>query len=131
MTALVIDASALVTVLLGQEPAGAVGAALSAAGDVAAPEVVDIEVASVIRRQLLAGRVSPERAGQAIQALIEAPLTQYRHEPLLPRIWGLRDNLTAYDAAYVALAELLDAPLLTADASLAASPGHTARIELV
>lgn len=131
MTALVIDASALVAVLIGREQAAAVGGAMAAAGDLAAPELVDVEVTSVIRRTLLAGRMGAARADRALQDLIDAPLTRYRHEPLLPRIWGLRDNLTAYDAAYVALAELLDAPLLTADASLAASPGHTARIELV
>ena len=58
-------------------------------------------------------------------------LTRYPHEDLLPRIWALKDNLTAYDAAYVALAEALDAPLITRDRRLAASPGHSARIELV
>ena len=67
----------------------------------------------------------------ALSDLADFPLHRYGHEFMLPRIWELRDNLTAYDAAYVALAEALDAPLLTRDARLAAAPGHRARIEVV
>ncbi len=130
--ALVVDASALVAMLVGQESAAAVDAALgAAAGSVAAPELLDIEVTSAIRRQTLAGRMSAPAAARSMEELAQAPITRHRHGPLLQRVWQLRHNLTAHDAAYVALAEILDAPLLTADATLANSPGHTARIELI
>ena len=66
----------------------------------------------------------------ALEHLQQFDLARYSHEPFLPRIWDLRSNLTAYDAAYVSLAESLDAPLLTCDAKLATAPGTSARIEL-
>jgi predicted nucleic acid-binding protein len=67
----------------------------------------------------------------ALAAMADFPLIRYQHDLLLPRIWELRHNLTAYDAAYVALAEALGAPLLTRDRRIAAAPGHRARVELV
>ncbi|HHQ48371.1 MAG TPA: VapC toxin family PIN domain ribonuclease, partial [Acidobacteria bacterium] len=96
-----------------------------------APELLDVEVAQVVRRYCRRGQISIERAGTAIKLLADLDVARHGHAPLLPRIWALRDNLTAYDAAYVALAEALDAPLLTRDGQLARSSGHTARIELV
>lgn len=96
-----------------------------------APHLLDVEVAQVIRRYALSGEIDRARGGLALADLADLPLRRYPHDFLLPRIWDLRNNLTAYDAAYVALAEALDAPLLTRDRRLAAAAGHRARIELV
>lgn len=76
-------------------------------------------------------KLDPERAGLALEHLAQLDLTRYGHDLLLPRIWALRANLTAYDAAYVALAEALDAVLLTCDGRIAAAPGSAARVELL
>lgn len=89
-----------------------------------APELIDLEVVSTIRRAARAGRLDDRRSGQALTDLAALPLRRVPHLPLLSRIWELRDNLTAYDAAYVALAEALDALLLTADGPL----GRASRI---
>lgn len=129
---IVLDASAAVELLAGSRLGRAVAARIRPpAESLHAPHLLDLEVAQALRRAVAGGALEPERARQALDDLLLLDLERYPHHRLLPRIWELRDNLTAYDAAYVALAELLDAPLLTADASLAASPGHTARIELV
>lgn len=96
-----------------------------------APHLIDIEVAQGLRRYALAGRIDPAHGRAAMEIMAGLPLRRYPHDVLLPRVWELRSNLTAYDAAYVALAEALDAPLLTRDKRLAAAPGHLARIELV
>ena len=79
----------------------------------------------------LAGEVDAERGRQVLEDLMDIPLTRYPHEVFLPRIWELRHNVTAYDAAYLALAEALNAPVLTQDAALATAGGHRARIEVV
>jgi predicted nucleic acid-binding protein len=97
----------------------------------AAPELIDLEVASVWRRALRAGRLPTRRAGQALADLAAAPLARAPHGPLMGRIWGMRDNLTPYDAAYVALAELLDTVLVTADNSLASAFGMQCEVELL
>lgn len=96
-----------------------------------APHLIDVEVAQVLRRYTLSGQSDPERCREALADLADFPLTRYPHDILLPRVWELRSNLTAYDAVYVALAEALDAQLLTRDQRLANAPGHYARIELV
>ena len=96
-----------------------------------APHLIDVEVAQVLRRLVREGTVSADRAGQAIQDLFDLRLTRYPHFVLLPRIWQLRNNLSAYDAAYVALAEALNATLVTRDAGMKSAPGHTASIELL
>ena len=90
-----------------------------------------MEAAQVIRRYAANGEIDAERGRLALDDLANFSLRRYPHDFLLPRIWSLRNNLTAYDAAYVALAEALDAPLLTRDRRLAASPGHHAEIILV
>jgi predicted nucleic acid-binding protein len=97
----------------------------------AAPELVDLEVASVWRRALRAGRLSERRAGQALADLASAPLARAPHGPLMARVWQLRDDLTPYDAAYVALAEILDTVLLTADTRLARAPEVKCEIEVL
>lgn len=96
-----------------------------------APHVLDVEVAQVLRRFVRKRVISAERAEQALEDLLALSLTRYPHDVLLGRIWQLRDNLTAYDAAYVALAEALDAPLLTCDSKLRGAGGHEAAIEVI
>jgi predicted nucleic acid-binding protein len=95
-----------------------------------APHIVDLEVTQVLRRLVWEGIVSASRADQAIEDLLDLRLTRYPHFVLLPRIWQLRQNCSAYDAAYIALSEKLAAPLITRDKRLAAAPGHRAVIEL-
>ena len=127
---IVVDASAMLAYLLGAQGAEAVSARL--AGErLAAPHVLDLEVASALRRLVRKKQSPPARAREALGALAVAPLTRFPQTMLLARIWQLRDNLSVYDAAYVALAEALDAPLLTADKRMAKAPGLHARIELL
>jgi predicted nucleic acid-binding protein len=95
-----------------------------------APHLLDLEVGQVLRRLVREGAVSGHRADQAIEDLLDLRIARYPHFVLLPRIWQLRHNLSAYDAAYVALAENLGARLLTRDARLASVSGLTAPIEL-
>jgi len=128
---IVVDASALLEVLLRTPAAQGVERRLFDPGETLhAPHLVDLEIAQALRRYAASGQISGERGRQALDDLAAFRLRRWPHEPLMPRVWSLRDNLTAYDAAYVALAEALDAPLLTRDRRLAAAPGHGARVEL-
>lgn len=127
-----MDASIILEVLLRTKSAQTIEKKIFSKGQTLhAPHLIDIEISQVIRRYTAAGELTPERGFQAIEDLMEFRFSRYSHEILLPRIWELRANITAYDAAYVALAEVLDAPLLTRDAKLARSPGSIARIELI
>jgi len=129
---IVVDASAVIEVLLRTPAAVAVEARLFDSGETLhAPHLIDVEVAQVLRRYALAGRIDPEHCRAALEVVLDMPLRRYAHDFLLSRIWQLRGNLTAYDAVYVALAETLDAPLLTRDRRLANAVGHRARIEIV
>jgi predicted nucleic acid-binding protein len=94
------------------------------------PHLIDLELAQILRRLAGAGKLPADRANAALGILTDARLLRHPHYQLLPRIWQLRHNVTAYDAAYIALAESLDASLLTRDDKLAAAPGHHAKIEL-
>jgi predicted nucleic acid-binding protein len=96
-----------------------------------APHLIDVEVVSALRREHRAGRIGTERAMHALADLPRLPLRRVTHTHLLARAWALRDNLSAYDATYVALAERLRAPLLTADARLARAPGIRCDVQLV
>lgn len=117
---IVVDASVLIEVLLNTDDGIAIAdRLLSGTETLLAPHLIDIEVAQVLRRYVLRGEVKGVRAQQALELLAEFPLTRYDHEPLLGRIWELRENVTAYDGAYVALAEGLDATLVTRDRKLA------------
>ena len=128
---IVVDASALLEVLLRTPTAQAIERRLFGLRETLhAPHLLDVEVAQVIRRYVRMREMEAERGAAALADLAGFPLHRYSHDFLLPRVWELRDNLTAYDAAYVALAEILDAPLLTRDRRLAAAAGHQARIEL-
>lgn len=127
---LVVDASVLATAL-GDDGADGQRARQRLAGQtLTAPELIYLEVASVWRRQLAAGDMTPKRALQAISDLADLPITVASHMPLLARCWELRDNVTVYDAAYVALAETLGVPLLTADGRLGRAPGLRCAIEV-
>ncbi len=129
---IVVDASAALEVLLRTPAAASVERLLFAPGQTLhAPHLIDIEVAQVLRRYAIKGQLSAARCREALADLADLPLAKYPHDFLLARIWELRDNLTAYDAAYVALAEALDAPLLTRDRRLAFASGYRAHIELV
>ncbi|MGH7823819.1 MAG: type II toxin-antitoxin system VapC family toxin [Candidatus Binatia bacterium] len=129
---IVIDASALLEVLLNASASGRVAERLFAGNDTLhAPHVLDLEIAQVLRRYTLSGEMEAERGEQALEDLADLPLNRYPHDVFLFRIWALRRNLTAYDAAYVALAEALDAPLITRDAALARASGHRARVEII
>lgn len=127
----VVDASAVLEVLLQTRSAAAVEAELFDGSTLHAPHLLDLEVAQVLRRFERVGRIGPERAGQALEDWLAFSIERYPHDILLRRVWSLRSNATAYDASYVALAEALDAPLLTRDRRLAATPDHGARIEIV
>lgn len=119
---IVVDASALLEVLLQTSAAAAVSNRIFAPGEIlCAPHLLDIEVAQVLRRYARTGAIRPERGREVLQDLADLPLHRYPHAILLPRIWQLRDNLTAYDAVYLALAEALDVPLVTRDRALAAT----------
>ncbi len=101
-----------------------------AGDDLHAPHLFEIEVASVLRRYALNGSLSPVRARLALGRLATLSISLYPHTALLPRLWELRDNVSAYDAAYIALAETLEAPLVTRDAKLARAPGIRAEVEV-
>ena len=128
---IVADASVLATAL-GDDGADGDRARRRLRGErLSAPELVDLEVASVLRRQVRGGRVDDRRAILALADLAALPLRRAPHRPLLARCWELRDNLSIYDAAYVALAEALEVILLTADQRLARATGPRCRIEVL
>ena len=119
---LVVDASVLATALGDDGPDGDTARARLHGEELAAPELIDLEVASVFRRQVAVGALDARRAQLALDDLVDLPLRRASHRPLLARCWQLRDNLTPYDGAYVALAEALGTMLLTADTRLARAP---------
>jgi predicted nucleic acid-binding protein len=126
---IVVDASVLVVALADDGQDGD-SARLRLRGErLAAPELIDLEVVSVLRRQLRQGQLDDRRAAQALSDLACLPLQRASHLSLLDRCWELRGNLTVYDAAYVALAEALDTALLTGDGRLARSTGPRCKIE--
>ena len=127
---LVVDASALTELILGRPAGTVVGEHLvHHRFAVHAPHLVDVEVLSALRRLVASGETTAERAGMAITDLQDLPVERYPHDILVPRIWQLRENFSAYDASYVALAEGVapePVPLLTADGRLARAIGdHT------
>lgn len=123
MTRLVVDASVLIRALVGPGTAAARARTFLDGADLHAPELLDLEVASALRRLERSRALAPDLAAHALALAAAAPVTRHGHRPLLARSWQLRHNLTPYDASYVALAELLDATLLTADTGLATAPG--------
>lgn len=126
---IVVDASAVIDVLL-RTPAGKAAERwmFDPTETLHTPYLLDVEAAQVIRRYAANGMIDADRGRAALDDLVDLPVHRYPHAVLLPRVWELRDNMTAYDAVYVALAEALDATLLTGDKRLAVAPGHRARI---
>lgn len=128
---IVVDASVVLEVLLQTPSAAALQLRLfQPAETLHAPHLIDLEVAQVLRRYAASKQVGATRCRTALSDWLAFPVSRYPHDALLPRIWQLRGNLTAYDAAYVALAEALASPLLTRDVRLASAPGHHAKVEL-
>ena len=129
---IVVDASAVVELLLNTEIGELVRERVTPDPETLhAPQLMEVEVLQVLRRLNRSGQVSDGRASEAVEDLRDLDLSLYGHEPLLARLWELRENLTAYDACYVALAEALRAPLLTTDARLAAVPGTAVQFQLL
>jgi predicted nucleic acid-binding protein len=130
---IVVDASVVVTALADDGADGEqLRSRLQADGDLHVPEVLDLEMAAVLRRLVVMERtLSARRASRALEDLADLPAERYGLRPLLGRVWELRDNLRAYDAAYVALAEALGAVLITADRRLARCPGLRCELEVV
>lgn len=127
-----IDASALLEVLLATDAGERVSARVYREGETLhAPHLLDLEIIHVLRRGCLIGKLQPSRAAEALADLSGLRLVRHPHQPYVPRIWQLRHSLTAYDAAYVALAEALEAPLITRDGRMASAHGHRAKIELI
>jgi predicted nucleic acid-binding protein len=129
---IVLDASAAIEWLL-QTPRGLrVDRRIFATSEsLHAPHLLDVELTQALRRYVTVHGLSVSRAEEALQDLMDLRVQRYPHTPFLRRIWALRNNLTSYDALYVALAEALGAMLLTCDAKLAAAPGHRARVEVI
>lgn len=129
---IVVDASALLETLLRTPASPPIDRRISGArGALHAPHLIDLEIAQVLRRYVTNQDLGAEHGRAILANLVDFPIKRHPHERLIPRIWELRHNLTAYDAAYVALAETLDATLITRGQRLAAAPGHRARIEVV
>lgn len=129
---MVVDASIAVDLLLntarGERLAARLGDGLE---PICAPHLIDLEVANALRRYVARGRLSPESAEEALEQWRRLDVERHPHESYLGRIWELRDNVSSYDAAYVALAEALSATLVTGDRRLAGAPGTRARIDLL
>lgn len=131
MKALVADASVVAPALIDDGSAGELARTALAGHALLAPELLDLEVVSVLRRLRRADEIDDRRADLALADLMAIPIRRVSHGRLVVRCYQLRGNLSAYDAAYAALAEMLDVRLLTADARLAASPGLPCAVELL
>lgn len=128
---LVVDASCLYEVVADTARANEIRARLASDPEQVAPSVIDVEVVSVIRRDHLLGRLDPTAAAQAVTDLRDWPGERFSHQPLLDRVWELRGSIRAWDGFYVALAEALQATLVTSDARLAAAAGPRCTIDVV
>jgi predicted nucleic acid-binding protein len=128
---IVLDASAAIDWLLQTSPGQRIEQRIFSRNEsLHAPHLLDLEVAQVLRRLVRDGTVPADLAERAIEDLLDLRMTRYPHFILLPRIWQLRHNLSAYDAAYIVLAEKIGAPLVTRDGRLASAVGHNAAVEL-
>ena len=120
---LVVDTSAVLAALAERTPDGGLVQRLADDGDLHAPHLIDIEILQALRGLVRGGKLSADRAEDVRTDVAALAITRYGHEPLADRVWALRENLTAYDAVFVALSEALGVPLITCDARLAAAPG--------
>ena len=129
---IVVDASAILEVILRTESARVVESVLfDSRQSLHAPELLDIEVAQVLRRYEAGGEIDDKRGREALSDLRGLRIHRYPHGLLLPRIWELRNNMTAYDAAYIALSEAIGATFVTCDRRLANAPGHSVRVAVI
>lgn len=128
---IVLDASAMITLLLGQRDASEVEKALAPPNVVVVPHLIDAEVGQALRNATLRGITSTIRGRAALDDFLQLPIERFAHPLLLARAFELRDNATIYDGLYLALAELLEAPLLTRDRALAQVPGVRAEVHLI
>lgn len=130
---IVLDASVVIDLVLNRPPAGPEIAQRieSGAGPLLAPHLLDAEVGQVLRRFWLARSIDSERAAAALEDYAQLPITRYPHWPLLARAFTMRDNVTFYDALYLALAEATQATFVTSDRRLAGVPGVAARVEVL
>ena len=129
---IVVDASTLLEFLLNTDASPRVASRLFDSGETLhAPNLLDLEIAQVLRRDERAGVLSAARAKSALEDLGDLVIARYPHDVLLTQVWALRRNLTAYDAVYLALAQVLGATLVTRDSTLASVKGHTSRVELL
>jgi predicted nucleic acid-binding protein len=129
---IVLDASAVIEWLLQTSRGAKIDLRIfSPSESIHAPHLMDVEVAQVLRRYVRDKTITTHRGHEALEDLDDLPLNRYPHDFLLPRVWELRGTLTAYDAVYVSLAELIGAPLLTCDARIAAASGHHADVEMI
>lgn len=129
---IVLDASGALEWVLGRPLAKQVDIIVNEPGEsIHLPHLWSVEMTQVLRRLVRRGLVTSDRGRQALHDTAELRAARYEHEPLLPRVWELRDNLSAYDAVYVALAEALPATLVTSDARIAAAPGHRATVHVL
>lgn len=126
---IVLDSSAALEALVGRSE-DALFERVTSAREIHAPHLLDVEVLNGLRKLVMRGRIDANRASDARRDLSDLAIVRYPHVPLLGRMWSLRENLSAPDAAFVALAEALGLPLITCDAHLARAPGPTAMIEL-
>lgn len=127
---IVVDTSAVIGVLAGQPRVARLVDRVINDGDLHAPHLIDVEFQHALRRLVVAGAINDDRAADARMDLADLTIVRYPHVYLADRMWELRHNVTAYDAAFLALAEALGAPLVTCDARLARAPGHAASVEV-
>ena len=129
---IVADASVVLELLIGTRSAPDIAQRLLDPGEsVHVPHLLDVEICHALRRYASSGELEPKRARHALVSLLDLPMQRHEHTLLLERAWEIRRSVSAYDGVYIALAEALDATLLTRDGRLARSHGHRARIELL
>lgn len=127
---IVVDTSAVLAILVGRPEIPGLADRVRDDGDLHAPHLLDVEIQHALRRLVVSGAISEDRAADARTDLADMVIVRYPHVSLADRMWELRHNITAYDAAFVALAEVLGVPLVTCDARLARAPGHSAAVEV-
>jgi predicted nucleic acid-binding protein len=128
---IVVDASSVVEALLRGPAADAIDARWLESGGLHSVQLLDLEVLQALRRLVRAGQIDDDRASEAALDFAALRVRRWSHVPLRDRVWQLRHNVTAYDAAYIALAERFDCPLITRDGRLKRASGHTAKVEVI
>jgi len=127
---IVVDTSAVLTILLGRPGMPGLADRVRSDGDLHAPHLLDVEFQHALWRLVRTRAISHDRASDAVTDLADMAIARYPHVSLADRMWELRHNISAYDAAFVVLAEILGVPLITCDARLARAPSHHAAVEV-